>query len=125
MGRGGLKAAFGRAPKLGNLAAEAPRPQICKFIRKTIRKMVGFQGGAQIRESGSGGAGLYRSAACDHKTLKQLMNKRANKLVRIVYTTNGPPKETTVRKLQETTTKTRSRKKREKIHLCEFVQSTK
>ena len=68
LGRGGLKAAFGRAPKLGNLAAEAPRPQFSKFIRKTIRKMVGFQGGAQIRESGSGGAVLYRSAACDENT---------------------------------------------------------
>ena len=50
------------------MAAEAPRPQISKFIRTTIRKMVGFQGGAQIRESGSGGAVLYRSAARDDKT---------------------------------------------------------
>ena len=56
MGRGGLKETFGRAPRLGNLAAEAPRPEIIKFIREAIRKMVGFQGGAQIRESGRGGA---------------------------------------------------------------------
>ena len=78
MGRGGLKAAFGRAPTLGNRAAEAPRPEINKFIMGTVRKMGGFQGGAQIRESGSGGASLYRLAACDEKTLDELMNKRKN-----------------------------------------------
>ena len=43
-------------PRLGNLALEPPRLEIMNSIRKPIRKMVGFLGGAQIRESGPGAA---------------------------------------------------------------------
>ena len=39
-------------PRLGNLALEPPRLEIINSIRKPISKMVGFQKGAQIRESG-------------------------------------------------------------------------
>ena len=35
---------------------ETPRPQMSKSMRPDIRKMVGFQGGAQLSESGRGGA---------------------------------------------------------------------
>jgi hypothetical protein len=56
---GCLKGALERAPRLENLTAEAPRPEICTFVKEAIRKMVGLQRDTQIRESGPGGAGLY------------------------------------------------------------------
>ena len=43
-------------PKWGHLAQEAPRPVSSNLLNRSVKKMIGSGGGAQMGASGPGGA---------------------------------------------------------------------
>ena len=54
-------------PKLKNLTLEPPRLGMSYFVKRSIKKMMGFWRGAQIQESGSGAARARNELFCSAK----------------------------------------------------------